>query len=139
MLTPTIDVRQEGADLEVVRTMTRLWRRAVDVLLGGDYHPLSPPGRSDDAWVAWQFDRPPALAGRGTPDGFVQAIRLARSEQDRLTVALSGLRSDATYLLEEAETGERRRASGASLASEGLTFALAPRHGSVWFYSEEVG
>lgn len=87
--------------------------------------------------MAWQFDRPPALAGRGVPGGFVQAIRLARSEQPTLTVGLRGVRGDASYILEEAETGERRDVTGASLAEGGLQFDLARRSGSIWFYSEK--
>jgi hypothetical protein len=87
--------------------------------------------------VAWQFNRPSDLAGRGTPDGFIQAIRLAQCQEPTLKVVPQGLRLDATYLLENPETGEQREVKGASLAQDGLVFDSPRRSGTIWFYSEQ--
>jgi hypothetical protein len=116
--------------------MIGIWRRAAELVVEGDYYPLSPAGRSGHDWVAAQFNRPPDLAGRGAPDGFIQAIRLAHCDQPTLKVVPRGLRMDATYLLESPETGQQREVKGASLAQDGLVFDLPPRSGSIWFYTE---
>lgn len=138
MLTPAHDIRSKTADFDTIRSMVQVWRDASEILLDGDYYPLTPAGRTDDEWVAWQFDRPRDLAGRGVPDGFVQAIRLARSADPTLTVALKGLPADASYTIVEAETGESRQLSGAALR-DGLEFKLPPRSGSIWLYREQQG
>ena len=86
--------------------------------------------------MACQFNRPPDLAGRGVPDGFVQAIRLAHCAEPTLTVTPEGLRPDATYVLENPETGEQREVKGSVLAQDGLVFDNPRRSGSIWFYRE---
>jgi alpha-galactosidase len=136
MLTPSYDVKAPAGDLGTIDQMIGIWRRAGQLLVEGDYHPLTPPGRSGTEWVAWQFNRPPELAARSAPDGFVQAIRLAGCEEPTLKVVLQDLRPDATYLLENAETGESREVKGASLAQDGLVFDRPRRSGSIWFYRE---
>jgi alpha-galactosidase len=137
MLTPAYDVKNPPGDLSTIHQMIGIWRRAGELLVDGDYYALTPPGRNDTDWVAWQFHRPPDLAGRAAPDGFVQAIRLAQCEQPTLKVVLQGLQPDASYLLENAETGERREVKGASLAQDGLVFDTPQRSGSIWFYQEQ--
>jgi alpha-galactosidase len=136
MLTPSYDIKNPVANLGTIQQMIGIWRRAAELVVEGDYYPLTPAGRSDTGWVAGQFNRPPDLAGRGVPDGFVQAIRLAHCDQPALTVVPQGLRRDATYLLENPETGQQREVKGASLAQDGLVFDLPPRSGSIWFYTE---
>ena len=136
MLTPSYDIKRPVDDLGTIQRMIGIWRRAAELVVEGDYHPLTPAGRSDTSWVACQFSRPPDLAGRGAPDGFIQAVRLARCEEPALTVMPQGLRPDATYLLENPETGEQREVKGSSLAQDGLVFELPRRSGSIWFYTE---
>ncbi|HEY6498051.1 MAG TPA: glycoside hydrolase family 36 protein [Streptosporangiaceae bacterium] len=136
MLTPSYDIKSPVSNLGPIHQMIGIWRRAAELVVEGDYYPLSPAGRSGHDWVAAQFNRPPDLAGRGAPDGFIQAIRLAHCDQPALKVVPRGLRMDATYLLENPETGQQREVKGASLAQDGLVFDLPPRSGSIWFYTE---
>jgi alpha-galactosidase len=136
MLTPSYDIKSPVANLGTIQQMIGIWRRAAELVVEGDYYPLTPAGRSDTSWVAGQFNRPPDLAGRGVPDGFIQAIRLAHCDQPTLKVRLAGLRMDATYLLENPETGQQREVKGASLAEDGLVFDNPQRSGSIWFYTE---
>jgi alpha-galactosidase len=136
MLTPSYDIKSPVDNLGTIHQMIGIWRRAAQLVVEGDYHPLTPAGRSDTGWVAAQFNRPPDLAGRGAPDGFIQAIRLAHCDQPTLKVMLAGLRMDATYLLENPETGQQREVKGASLAQDGLVFDNPRRSGSIWFYTE---
>jgi alpha-galactosidase len=136
MLTPSYDIKRPVGDLGTIHQMIGIWRRAAELVVEGDYHPLTPAGRDGTGWVATQFDRPPDLAGRGAPDGFIQAIRLAHCPQATLTVRPRGLREDVTYRLENPETGEQREVKGAALAEDGLVFDNPPRSGSIWFYTE---
>lgn len=128
MLSPGIDIRREDVDLTVARQMIEAWRRAAPSLLYGDYYPLTPPGRTNDAWVAWQFDR----SERG--EGFLQAIRLAECPQESYTLVAQGLAAEAEYVLENPENGEQQRLTGAVLRGEGLTVNLPARSGVIWFY-----
>lgn len=134
MLSYTQDITSGEFDFGSLATMTSVWRRMADLLLAGDYYPLTAPDRSDEAWVAWQFHRPDGADGR--PEGAVQAVRLSRAPADSLQLCLQGLDPDARYLLEEAETGRQLEMDGAALAKAGLVVTLPPRAGSVWFYRE---
>lgn len=130
MLSPALNIRAAAVDFEQLGKMIGLWRLVADILLDGDYHSLTPPGRRGDEWVAWQFDRPEPDGS----DGFVQAIRLSNCDNPRLTVHLRALEAASTYRFEEAETGEQRTATGADLVDAGFSFELPPRRGSIWLY-----
>ena len=138
MLAPAVDIKRSDNDFGTVRKMVGIWRSIAEILLDGDYYPLTPPGRTGKEWVVWQFNRPSDLSGGAASDGFVQAIRLAGADEDRATVELKGLSPEALYVLEEAETGERRELSGAALSNNGLVFELPRRRGSIWTYSEKT-
>ena len=137
MLAPAVDIKKSDNDFVTVRKMVGIWHSVADLLLDGDYYPLTPPGRSGKEWVAWQFNRPDDVNDGPGPDGFVQAIRLAGSDEDRTKVRLKGLRPELTYALHEAESGERREVPGATLMDEGFVFELPRRRGSIWTYSEK--
>jgi alpha-galactosidase len=128
MLFATIDIRRDDYDFALGRQMIALWRRAAPLLLHGDYYPLTPFSRSGEQWVAWQFDRPEL------GEGLLQGIRLADCPQETFTMRPHGLDPEAEYSLENPETGEQRRLSGAALLSEGLPLSLPARSGAVWFY-----
>lgn len=138
MLAPAVDIKRSDNDFGTVRKMVGIWRSIAEILLNGDYYALTPPGRTGKEWVVWQFNRPSDLSGRAASDGFVQAIRLAGADEDRATVELKGLSPEAMYVLEEAETGERRELSGAALSNNGLLFELPRRRGSIWTYREKT-
>jgi len=139
MLFATLDIRRADYDFALARQMLAIWRRAADLLLYGDYYPLTPHPHSPEHWVARQFDSPE------TGSGLVQAIRLPAApalpelgQAATLTVALRGLDPAATYQFEEAETGETRLVAADALQPASLTrpftFTLPPRAGSLWFY-----
>jgi len=62
-------------------------------MLFGDYYPLTPYSLTDDAWIAWQFDRPEEAAG------CVQAFRRANALNQSITLRLQGLDPAKTYLV----------------------------------------
>ena len=128
MLFATLDIRRDDYDYALARRMIDLWRRASGLLLYGDYYPHTPFHRSAREWVAWQFDSPE------TGCGLVQGIRLPACPEETITIHPKGIRPEATYFFENAETGETRTISGEELIREGFTLALPARSGAIWFY-----
>ena len=137
MLAVAVDIRRADNDFGTIRKMVGVWRSVADMLLEGDYYPLSAPGRSGKDWVIWQFNRPHELVGRGAAEGFVQAIRLSGADEERSRARLRGLVPGLVYILEEAETGEKREVQGAKLMEEGLAFELPRRRATIWSYREK--
>jgi len=128
MLFATLDIRRDDYDYAVAREMIAVWRRAANLLLYGDYYPHTPFRTSPNEWVVWQFDDP--ASGRG----FIQGIRLPGCPEEQFTVHPQKICAEATYRLENAETGEIEELAGAALAREGFTLTLPPRSGAIWFY-----
>ncbi|MCX7805613.1 MAG: alpha-galactosidase [Planctomycetota bacterium] len=130
MLFARIDIARDDYDYGMIRKMTDIWRRAADLMIRGDYYPLTPLRRSRDAWIARQFDLPEE--GRG----FIQAIRLPECREEKLTIRPLALRAEISYVLENPESGEVRTLSGQELSGGGFEIALPPEAGCVWFYRE---
>ena len=128
MIVPCIDIRRDDYDFDLMKKMLGIWRRAADLMLNGDYYPLTPCHRTAERWVARQFDRPE------TGRGFIQGIRLPACPDETLVVYPKALRPDSMYLFENPETGETKKLSGRALERGGFTFALPKRQGAVWFY-----
>jgi alpha-galactosidase len=131
MLFATLDIRRDDYDFALAAKMIAIWRQVADLMLQGDYYPLTPYHRSPDQWVARQFDRPEE--GRG----FIQGIRLPAAPAETLTVYPQGLEAGATYRFENPETGETRELTGAVLQGQGFCFALPKRAGAIWLYQRK--
>ena len=87
-------------------------------LMLGDFYPLTRHSLKEDAWVAWQFDRP-ELGG-----GVVQAFRRAQAEAPTKTFRLRGLDPAAQYRLTDFDVTGSTKASGKQLMSEGIIVKL---------------
>jgi hypothetical protein len=131
MLGLSIDIRRsEDYDLDLVREMIAIWRRAATIIVDADYYALTPPGRTGKDWVGRQFCR------RDGREGFVQAIRHAGNDEEQHVLYPRRIVREAWYELEEPERGERRQVEGAALREHGLRLALGRRSGSIWFYRQ---
>ena len=86
------DMRLPDLDYDMLRRLTAEWRE-VAPYYAGDYFPLLPYDRTDDAWIAWQFHRP------AEGDGIVQAFRRSNSPFTSAHFKLYGLDGDGTYRL----------------------------------------
>ncbi|MFH1006793.1 MAG: alpha-galactosidase [Candidatus Latescibacterota bacterium] len=128
MLSTGLDIRRDDYDYPLARKMIDIWRKASDLILTGDYYPLTEFHHSAERWVVWQFDRPE------TGCGLLQGIRFPESPDETFTVPLRGILSDAVYFFENPETGETRLTSGAALIRDGFPFSLPKRSGALWFY-----
>jgi alpha-galactosidase len=85
----------------------------------GDFSPLLSFSLAEDAWAAWQFDRPDLGAGA------VLAFRRPESPFARLEAPLRGLEADARYELRWLSDGPRQEASGRDLLERGLAVEIA--------------
>ena len=128
MLIPCIDISRDDYDYDLMKKMLGIWRRAAELMLSGDYYPLTPIHRTPEKWVARQFDCPE------TGRGFIQGIRLPACPEETLVVHPKAIRPDAVYLFENPETGETKELAGHAVERDGFTFALPKRQGAIWFY-----
>jgi len=89
----------------------------------GDFTPLQGYSLANEAWAAWQFDRPDLGAG------CVIALRRPQSPVAQITAQLQGLDEAATYEIEDLDEGVVGERSGAELAA-GLAVAIGERPGT---------
>lgn len=90
----------------------------------GDFYPLISFSLAEDAWAAWQFDRP------DLGEGMVLALRRPGSPFARLEAPLSGLEPTASYELRWLDDGRREEIGGRELLERGLRIEIADRPGS---------
>lgn len=128
MLFATLDIRRDDYDFALARKMIDVWRRSADLILYGDYYPLTPFDRSAEKWLVRQFDCPEKDCG------LIQGIRFPTSTEETITVHPKGICPGAKYIFENAETGEKQKITGNNLIRGGFTFALPQRSGAIWFY-----
>ena len=92
----------------------------------GDFYPLTDEtGAGDDAWCAWQCDRPDLKAG------FAIVFRRGAAAGESRTFQLGGIEPHATYQI-EAYDGSKKAVGGFELQDWSVT--LKPRSFQVVFY-----
>jgi alpha-galactosidase len=129
MMMPAIDIKRDNYDYDLIREMIAIWKRAADMMIRGDYYPLTPIHRTPKEWVALQFDLPEESCG------YVQGIHLPECPNDVLLVHPQGLVADAEYRFENAETHASIVAKGSAIASDGFRLESPKRSGVIWFYN----
>lgn len=111
--------------LEVTKKFVdRVWRPLADLMIRGDYYPLTEMRKSDEDWMAEEFYDP----ADGT--GAVHLIRNAEAEAPAFAVTLRGLDGEKTYRFTNPESGETFDAKG----SAELRFTLDKRSAAAWFF-----
>ena len=130
MLFVGMDALRSDYDYALSARMIAIWRRAANLLLDGDYYPLTPFSHDKDIWVARQFDDP--QRGRG----LLLGIRLPTAAQASITVHPQGIDAQARYRFENGETGETKEVAGVSLIQHGFSLELPHRSGIIWFYQQ---
>lgn len=113
---------------EWARKMMADYRRARPYWYG-DFYPLMSCSLAPDTWMAWQLHR------RDLDEGMLLAFRRPASPLTSARPRLRGLTDSAEYEVEDADTGECRRACAALLSDPGLELAIAePRASRLLFY-----
>ncbi|MEK7678076.1 MAG: alpha-galactosidase [Verrucomicrobiota bacterium] len=111
------DLRDRQLDYNLLRRLVGEWRQFADNYFG-DYYPLTPYTAANDAWMAWQFDRPERS------EGMVQVFRRAQSFYEAARFKLSGLAADARYAVRNLDAPEASEITGRELMEKGLYVAL---------------
>jgi alpha-galactosidase len=93
----------------------------------GDFYPLTEYSLAEDAWMAYQLDRPEV------GDGLVVVLKRAKSPFTQARLPLRTLPAEADYDVTNLDTEATLTATGAELAGEGLAVELAERPDSALF------
>lgn len=120
------DAPKEAMDLAI--RMQRIWRRAAEMMLDGDYYPLTECRKSNEDFYAMQFHNP------DTEQGFFQILSNTRTKGNAFTAKLQAL-SNGKYELTSSVDGSRMTLDGKQLR-EGVSFELPRRSGVIWFYKK---
>ena len=130
-LTPSVTSMVEHdapeREFEIARRFDPIWRRAADLMLSGDYYPLTECRKDASDWYAMQFDDPKSRRG------FIQVIRNTLAEPDSYHLNLPCVHDGMTYILTDRESGESRTLNASEL-SRGLDVKLNKREGIIFFY-----
>lgn len=129
-LTDMTDRQAPEAEMALAREMTALWRRAAELMLRGDYYPLTECRKSAADYYAMQFED----GERG--EGLLQVVRNSQCADESF---IARLRVDAgwVYRFVNPETGDEFERDGAALG-EGLDIRIPRRSGAVWFYTKRA-
>ena len=128
-MTPAITAMTEHdavkEEFDVCRKMNPIWREAAELMISGDYYPLTSCDNDSSLWYAMQFydDK--------TGKGFIQMLRNIRCANDTMTV-YPFAEEGATYTFTNRETGESFVKTAAELES-GFTVTLPERTGAIYF------
>jgi alpha-galactosidase len=90
-----------------------------------DYYPLTPYSTSDEAWLAYEFDRPEE------GDGIILAFRRNLSAVPTCAVKLHGLVPEAVYAVNFEDYGLKVSATGRDLLEKGLELKIPNPPGSL--------
>jgi len=126
------DVRRTDLDYDLLRRLTTQWRRIAPCYFG-DFWPLTPYSAGNDAWMAWQFDRP------DLGEGVVQVFRRAESVYESARLQLRGLDPDARYRVRDPDAPRAKTLSGQELMDPGLLVAVGKRPGALLITYQRTG
>jgi alpha-galactosidase len=115
---------EDEFDVDLLRTLINEYL-SVRHCFYGDYYPLTRFNLDQDAWIAWQFDRPDLA------EGIVQAFRRPESAILTCRYHLQGLEPHATYELTNFDLPETIRMSGTELMDEGLVITIPDQPGAI--------
>jgi alpha-galactosidase len=117
------DMRRKGLDYAALRKLVEE-SRAVTSHFYGDFYPLTPYSRTEDKWIAWQFDRPE----RG--NGVVEVFRRAKCSEGQVMLRLKGLEPDAYYAIVNRDVGTPIQVSGKDLMTQGRLVTIPQNPGA---------
>jgi alpha-galactosidase len=114
------DARDPKVDYEPIKKLVAQWRELSPNIVG-DFYPLTPYSLSDNAWLAWQYNRPEAGAG------MVQVFRRANCAEETIRLRLRGLEPEAAYQVKDIDTSKSQTLTGKDLMGEGLVVPVPER------------
>ena len=122
--TPPMAPSEEEFDVELARKLTEEYL-SIRHCFYGDYYPLCRYNLDEDAWMAWQFDRP------DLGEGIVQAFRRTQSSILTCQYRLYGLEPDTQYELTNFDIPGTTVLTGGELMKDGLIIDITDQPGAV--------
>lgn len=127
-LTDMTDRKAPDEAMALAIEMTALWRRAADLMLRGDYYPLTECRKSAADYYAMQFE------DHAQGEGLVQVVRNSQCAVESFTARLH-VDTGYVYHFINPETGDHFERDSKELG-EGLDVGIPRRSGAVWFYTK---
>lgn len=128
------DMRRRDLPFDEARRLLAQWKTDIAPNYFGDFFPLTPYTTANDAWLAWQFNRPNA------DRGVVQAFRRGESFYESARFKLRELDPNARYLVTDLDHPDaRREVIGRELMEKGLLITAPTQPAAVVMtYVKEV-
>ncbi len=114
-----------------VKSMLQQYR-SIQPLYLGDYYPLTEYSQAEDAWMAWQFDRP------DVGQGLIQVFRRPKSVCETGHLCLKGLDPEARYRVTNLDATAPVEYSGRELMDQGLPVSIPERPVALLFKYERL-
>jgi alpha-galactosidase len=134
-MTPAVGlgVEPDREDVNYVRLRKLLlqWRQVAPDYYG-DYYPLTAYTPANNAWVAWQFNRPKE------GQGMLQVFRRPDSPYESARFRLRALDPTALYSVINADSDQKREMKGKELEQDGLPISLGKCPGSALIVYERI-
>ena len=130
-ITSTVEYFDSDELFALGKKMNKIWRRAAEMELRGDYYPLSECNADPHDDYAMQFDDPE------NADGFIEIIRNTHSDSEVITV-FPFAEKGYLYEFSEAESEETFTLSGDELLNNGFSAKLQKRSAKIWFYKVSI-
>ncbi|MCL4788182.1 MAG: GH36 C-terminal domain-containing protein, partial [Verrucomicrobia bacterium] len=128
------DMRRTDLPFDEARRLLSQWKNEVAPNHFGDFYPLSPYTTANDAWIAWQFDRPEA------GQGVVQAFRRASSFYESARLKLRALDSQGRYVVTDLDRPDvAREFAGRELMEPGLLVTAPTQPAAMVFTYRKTG
>lgn len=121
------DMKAFPEKIPYVDKMLDIASRFSDMLINGDFYPLTENHRTNKQWTVFQFDWPEHDCGA------LQVLRNNQAADDSITVYPRQLSGE--YEFTNSETGESFSVKDPS--SAGIGFSLPVRAGAIWFYNKK--
>ena len=128
-MTDMIDRNETDERFALALEMNKIWRRAADFMMHGDYYPLTECRLHTEDWYAMQFENDT------TGKGFIQLIRNVKSEDESFTAKMHA-DGDFRYIFENSDTGDIFELDGEDIVKNGFTASLPKYTGVIWFYTK---
>lgn len=109
--------------------MQKIWRKAAELMIKGDYYPLVESHKNSKLYYACQFDE--TTSG----EGFIHVIRNINTKEDSVTL-YPYVEDGADYVFTCMDP-ERRMEICAEELKKGFTVTIPKRSGIVWFYKRK--
>jgi alpha-galactosidase len=129
--TTGMDMRVKEHDFDLARRLFAERARIVPYWYG-DFYPLSAYSLGEDAWMAWQLDRPES------GDGVVQVFKRFESTYETARYQLRGLEAEARYRLTNLDDDAVREVTGRELMETGLVVTITTRPAALVLFYKKI-